>query len=134
MGPKPIFAHLEGIREPAAHPFLCETWRPGQAQALDAARNRDVIDLFLICALCLPSPLFSRPAIVGYQAMGNEEDEIRKFLQKNNPGAEVYFTPKGQEDKLKEHGWERVPFTWKGNEVWIQRKPKSDKKPLKYSA
>lgn len=90
--------------------------------------------LFLVCALCLPQAHFTRPAIVSYQTAKSEEEQLKDWLRKNNPDAEVFITPKGQADKLKEYGFEKVPFTWKGNEIWIQRKPKSDQKRLQECA
>lgn len=49
-----------------------------------------------------------------------------EWIRKNNPDAEVFIHPTPQEDKLKEDGWERFPVTWKGEKIWIKRKPKSD--------
>lgn len=89
-----------------------------------------IAEAFLVCALSLPSPSFTRPAIVSYQAAKSEEERLKDFIHKNDPDAEVFITPKGQEGKLKEHGFERLPFTWRGNEIWIQRKPRSDQKLL----
>jgi hypothetical protein len=98
--------------------------------------------LFLSCALSLPSASFTRPAIVSWQAVKSEADQLNDFerwFKKNNPDIEdVYITPKGQEDKLKEYGYERAPWVWKGVdrdlEIWIQRKPKSDQKLIGVSA
>lgn len=89
---------------------------------------------FLVCALALPSTHFTRPAIVSWYAIRSEEDKLKAWIRKNNPGADVFITPKGEADKLREHGWEKAPFTWKDKEIWIQRKPKSDQRKLQESA
>lgn len=78
--------------------------------------------------MSLPAANFTHPAIISYHAAKSEQERLEDFLHKNNPGADVFITPRGQADKLREYGWERVPFTWRKNEIWIQRKPKSDKK------
>lgn len=86
--------------------------------------DMDGIIAFLICALSIPSTNFTHPAIVSYHAAKSEQESLEDFLHKNNPGAEIFIHPKPQKDKLKEVGFERVPFTWRGNEIWIKRKPK----------
>jgi hypothetical protein len=83
--------------------------------------------LFLTCALALPSANSTQPAIVSYQAAKSEQERLTDWLRKNNPGAEVFIHPEPQEEKLKEYGWERVPFTWRGNKIWIKRKPNVQK-------
>jgi hypothetical protein len=85
-------------------------------------------ELFLACALALPSANFTQPAVVSYQAAKSEQERLTDWLRKNNPGAEVFIHPEPQAGKLKDYGWEKVPFTWRGNQIWIKRKPKSDKK------
>lgn len=55
-----------------------------------------------------------------------EVDRLKEWLRKNNPDAEVFITPEGQEEKLKQYGWERVPFRYRDQEIWIQRKPVTD--------
>jgi len=91
-----------------------------------------------MCALSLPSESFTRPAIVPYQMVKSEEEQLKYFerwFKKKNPDIEdVFITPKGQSDKLKEYGWERVPFTIHDKEIWIQRKPRSDEKKMETSA
>lgn len=89
-----------------------------------------MVELFLAIALAMPSPWFTRPRLVPY-FMASEEDRIRDWIKKNNPGAEVFIHPEPQEEKLKEDGWEKVPFTWRGNKIWIQRKPRSDQKKMR---
>lgn len=93
-----------------------------------------LIEAFLICALMLPSGSFTHPAIVSYQTAKSEEERLRDWIHKNNPGAEVFIHPNPQTDKLKEAGYEKVPFSWRGNQIWIQRKPKSDQKKMAESA
>lgn len=93
-----------------------------------------MIAIFLICAMSLPAASFTRPAIVSYHAAKSEQERLEDFLRKDNPKADVFITPKGQSKKLKEYGWERVPFTWRGNEIWIQRKPVSDQRKMLESA
>lgn len=84
--------------------------------------------MFLICALSVPASHFTRPPIVPWQLANSEEDRLRDWIKKNNPNAEIYIHPNPQEGKLKELGWERIPFTWNGKQIWIQRKPKNDPK------
>jgi hypothetical protein len=72
--------------------------------------------------------------MVSYHAAQSEEDDLKDFIKRHNPDAEVFIHENPQEDKLKNHGWERVPFNWRGKQIWIQRKPKSDKKALGASA
>jgi len=81
-------------------------------------------ELILACALALPPANFmSSP----YHVMKSEYDQLVEWLRKNNPDAEVFIHPTPQEDKLKDAGFERVPFTWRGNHIWIRRKEVSDK-------
>jgi hypothetical protein len=88
----------------------------------------------LICALSLPAANFNH-GIVSYHAMKSEEDQLKDAIRKRNPDIEdIFITPRGQSDKLKEYGWEKVPWTWKDLEIWVQRKPKSDQKMLEISA
>lgn len=86
--------------------------------------------LFLICALSMPAASFTRPAIVSWFAAKSEEDRLRDFIHRNDPDAEIFITPKGDAKTLWEYGYERVPFTWRDKEIWIQRKPKHDQKCL----
>lgn len=83
---------------------------------------------FLLCALAIPSSNFTRPTIVSYHAAKNEEDQVKDFIRDKDPYANVLITPKADPDRMKKEGWERVPFRWKDNEIWIQRKPRSDQK------
>lgn len=85
-----------------------------------------IAEAFLICALAVPATNFTRPPILSWIFMKNEEEQLTDWLKKHNEIDEVFITPRGQEDKLKEYGWERVPFTIHDKEIWIQRKPKSD--------
>lgn len=89
---------------------------------------------FLLCALALPPSNFTRPPVVSHYAAKSEEQKLRDFIERNAPGAEVFIHPNPQRDRLKEYGWERVPFTWRGNDIWIKRKPASDDKKLGGSA
>lgn len=77
-----------------------------------------LIGVFLIIAMAIGDGPFSRH--------DRERRRLEKFLRRNDPDAEIFFTEKGQEEKLKEYGWERVPFTWRGLEIWILRKHKPD--------
>lgn len=94
----------------------------------------DFFEVFLICAMALPASNFTRPAIVSWHAAKSEEEQLKDWLKKHDEIDDVFITPKGQRDKLKEYGWEQVPFTWKDNEIWIQRKPKTDQKLMGASA
>lgn len=79
---------------------------------------------FLICALApRPMSIPSATAVRVYQMMRSEEDKLVDWIRKVHPDAEVFIHPDPQEGKLKDHGWERVPMTWKGKQIWIKRKP-----------
>lgn len=80
-------------------------------------------EVFLVCALAVPSTYHSRP----WFASQDEKSKIVDWIRKWNPGSDVFIHPQPQEDKLKEDGWERFPATWKGEKIWIKRKPKSDR-------
>lgn len=90
-----------------------------------------IAEAFLICALSVPATNFTRPAIISWIFMKSEEEQLTDWLKKHNEIDDVFITPRGQQDKLKEYGWERVPFTIHDKEIWIQRKPKSDQKGQK---
>lgn len=87
--------------------------------------------IFLVCAMSLPSSFHTWPGIVSYHAANSEEKDIRDFIKRHHPDAEIFIHPVPDDKRLKDHGWERVPFNWKGNEVWIQRKPKPDQKKMR---
>lgn len=93
-----------------------------------------MIELFLICALSLPSVNFTHPTLISYHLVDREEEQLKDWLRKHQEIDDVFITPKGQADKLKEHGWEQLPFSINDKEVWIQRRPKSDKKTIRSSA
>jgi hypothetical protein len=69
----------------------------------------------LLCVLALWSPFFTEDGV--------ERKKLIDWLRKSNPDAEVFIHPAPQEGKLKEAGWERVPFTWRGEKIWIRRGP-----------
>lgn len=104
---------------PVVAPNYPGTWNPCQSGG---------------CELSLPSTHFTHPTIIPYKSASNEEEQLKNWLKKHDEIEDVFITPKGQADKLKEYGWERVPFTHNGNEIWIQRKPKSDQKLMGESA
>lgn len=81
--------------------------------------------LFLICAMSLPSLNHTRPAITPWSMAKNEEDQLKDFIRKNEPEAEVKITPRGNSKKWKEYGWEKIPWIWKDNEIWIKRHPRA---------
>jgi len=85
-----------------------------------------VAEAVLICALSLPASHFTRPTIGPWQLMKDEIERLKDFIHRNDPDAEIFIHPEPQEEKLKEDGWERVPFTWKGNKIWIKRQPKKN--------
>lgn len=93
-----------------------------------------ICELFLICAMSLPSPNFIHPALVSYHAARSEEDLLRDNLRKHPEIEDVFITPEGTENVLRKHGWSKAPFSINGKEVWIQRKPKSDQKIIGTSA
>jgi hypothetical protein len=79
-----------------------------------------------MCALSLPARWHTWPRIVSYQMAKSEEEKIRDFIHKGAPDAEIFIHENPQEDKLKENGWERVPFVWGGKKIWIKREPKKN--------
>lgn len=83
--------------------------------------------LFLICALALPPSSHTQPAIVSYQVM--TDDEAAERLRQIYDFEEVFIHPNPQEDKLKEHGWERFPAWINRKHVWIKRRPAKDDAP-----
>lgn len=87
-----------------------------------------IAEAFLVCALAVPSLRFTRPAIISWFAAKSEESKLIDWIKKNNPDSEVFINEKPQEEKLKEYGWERFPATYKGKQIWIRRKPISDKR------
>lgn len=91
-------------------------------------------ELFLTCALAAPAYNFTHVKLTEENHIQKEEEQLKEWLRKNNPDAEVFITPKGQTDRLKEHGYERVPFNWRGNEIWIRRKEISDRNAIEESA
>lgn len=84
-------------------------------------------ELLLICALAVPSPHFTHPPLNNATAVDYERAKIEKFIHRYAPEAEIFIHERPQEDKLIEHGWERVPFTHRGAQIWIRRKEQSDK-------
>lgn len=87
-----------------------------------------IIEAFLICALSLPAVNFTHPALISYHLVNKEEEQLKDWLKKHHDIEEVFITPKGQANTLKENGWEQMPFSINDKEIWIQRRPKSDKK------
>jgi hypothetical protein len=90
--------------------------------------------LFLACALALPAPSFTHPTVVSYHAAKSESEQLEDFIKRKDPYAAVLITPKADPEKMRKDGFERVPFTHRGREIWIQRKPATDKKKLLESA
>lgn len=88
-------------------------------------------EVFLVCALSLPALHHTRPAIVSHVMAKSEEERLVDWLRKNNPDADVFIHEKPHVEKLKENGFEQVPFTWRGNKIWIKRKPHTDQRPVK---
>lgn len=62
--------------------------------------------------------------MVSYHAMTNEE--MAESIRKIHDFEEVYIHPNPNEEKLKEHGWEKYPAWINKNHVWIKRKPHTD--------
>ena len=111
-------------------------------------------EAFLICALSLPSLSarnHSHFASIGkdhgvvFNAGSNqkppteleiahEEAKLKSWIRKNNPDCEIYIHEKPQAELLREHGYEKVPLLWRGQQIWIRRKPTSDQKLTQTSA
>jgi hypothetical protein len=90
-------------------------------------------DLFLIMAMSLPSPHFTHPPLQCATAIDYERAKLEKFIHSYAPEAEVFIHENPQVDKLIDAGFERVPFTHRGAQIWIRRKEVSDKR-IKASA
>lgn len=87
-----------------------------------------MIELFLMCSLSLPAMSFTRPPMVVWFG-SNEEARLVAWLRKNNKDAEIFIHENPRVDKLKEYGYERIPFSYNNQQIWIRRKPVSDKRP-----
>lgn len=91
-------------------------------------------EIFLVCALALPSPNFTRPPVVSYEAVKTEQEilkDLENWIRKINPGCDVFIHQTPQVEKLREYGWERFPANWKDFQIWIRRKPVSDKRGVR---
>lgn len=88
-----------------------------------------VKEAFLICALAVPAFNFPHVKLMEGNYIQKEEEQLKDWLRKNNPDAEIFIHPNPQEEKLKEYGWERVPFVYNDKQIWIRRKPAHDKSP-----
>lgn len=75
----------------------------------------------------------TRPAVVSWQAVKSDEEKIIAWIRKHNEG-EVFIHENPQEERLKNDGWERIPFTINGKQIWFKRKPVSDQKKLEECA
>lgn len=87
-----------------------------------------IAEIFLTMALALPAEHFTQPTVVRWSMARSEEEKLTEWLRKNNPDAEVFINERPQEDELKQNGWERVPINWRGKQIWIKRKPATDKR------
>lgn len=83
---------------------------------------------FLMCALSLNSPNFTHQPILSWHVARSEEDALADELRKNGDIEDVFITPKGDRERLRNYSWDRLPWTINGKEIWIQRKPKSDQR------
>ena len=88
--------------------------------------------LFLICALSLPATHYHLEITDDDRARIEEIRKIREFINKVHPGAGIVIVPPGSQDDelLRDSGLERLPFTYRGDQIYIRRKPVSDK-PMK---
>ncbi len=80
--------------------------------------------LFLSCALALSPVSFDGESKV------DTIKRLRDYIQEHYPGAEMVIIP--SEQPPPSVGWEQVPLTWGGMEIWIKREPVSDKRRLLY--
>ena len=83
--------------------------------------------LFLLSALSLPPMFFTRPPIVSYHAMTDEE--MAERIKKIHDFEEVFVHDNPQDELFKKHHWERYPAEINGKKVWIRRKPAKDDAP-----
>lgn len=71
----------------------------------------------LSSTLALPTVYFKDPQNI--DAWISQYHELKKFIHKIHPGAEILITRKGEPPK--DLGWEQLPFTWNNMSVWIRR-------------
>ncbi len=76
-------------------------------------------ELFLTCAMALPSPEFTKP---DYRLSESEQREVVAWIRKHEPDLTVFVHPNPQGDVLRKYGWQKVPLKYKENEIWIQRR------------
>lgn len=92
-----------------------------------------ISEAFLCVALSLPSVTSFAPMakdwgivwIAGSDQTPNvvrEEKKLKDWLKKGG-AEEVFIHPNPDRERLWEHGWEKVPFRWRDNDIWIRRKP-----------
>lgn len=84
-------------------------------------------ELFLIVALALPPRHFQHAPILPYHIKSEEEDLIDIF-KIGDEYEDVFIHENPQTEKLKENGWERFPVDYFNKQIWIKRKPRSDRK------
>ena len=75
--------------------------------------------VILACALALPPGNFHFPIMADSFDIEAELKQIKAFIEKNSPGAEIIITV--YDTDLREEGLERLPFKWRGMNVWIKR-------------
>jgi hypothetical protein len=68
--------------------------------------------LFLICALALPAASFTTN-----NDWKKEYDMLITFIRERVPDAQIYIG----EDRKPGIEWEKVPFTWRENYIYIKR-------------
>lgn len=91
-----------------------------------------IAELFLVCALATPAANFPRVHMVEHNYIHDELEQLQEWIRQNNPGAEIHIVQgDGDSAILKKNGWERLPFSWRGCQVWIRRKPYTDEAPTR---
>lgn len=82
-----------------------------------------ISEAFCSMALALPLTHFHLGGTPAHHHIIDEVVKIRDFIQKRAPGAKIWIGPEPKEPNA---GWERWPFTWRDQTIWIKRKPVSD--------
>ncbi len=85
-----------------------------------------IAEAFLIGALAL------RPVYVGEPETMNEwiqqYHELKNFIKRIHPNVDILIT--NSDEAPNDPSWERLPFIWKKNSIWIKRRPFYDRVSL----
>lgn len=74
-----------------------------------------------------PAVNFRQVELAQANQAAEELRQLREFIRRNVPGAEIVITPPGQDMRPP---WERLPFTWRDMLIWIKRPIVYDGPPM----